>query len=240
MIILRGKGGSSTAKALGEFIGCQVYRKKPRSCHDFIVNYGANEPTAHLNSHIIYNKYNQFCILKKNGISVPEFYSKSELEKCKSFPVLGRRIYHSQGKDIIFINSKKELYSTPQSRYDFLVKYYPITSEYRAHVLGKYVDFISAKVQENKDEDTFDKIRSRRLGWIQVEYEGEFTQQIIDIAKKSISALGFDFGAVDIIRSKDRLYVLEVNSAPSLEERKLVLYANFFKIRENQFMNRSR
>ena len=50
----------------------------------------------------------------------------------------------------------------------------------------------------------------------------------------TIKALKLDFGAVDIIRAKNgKLYVLEVNTAPGLEERKLQIYADYFKNMES-------
>jgi glutathione synthase/RimK-type ligase-like ATP-grasp enzyme len=52
------------------------------------------------------------------------------------------------------------------------------------------------------------------------------------LAQQAIDALGYDFGAVDIIRRRDKLYVLEVNSSPGLEDRKLQLYADYFKQKE--------
>lgn len=53
-------------------------------------------------------------------------------------------------------------------------------------------------------------------------------REAIELAKRSVKALNYDFGAVDIIRQKGtgKLFVLEVNSAPSLCEVGVRKYCN--------------
>lgn len=53
------------------------------------------------------------------------------------------------------------------------------------------------------------------------------TREAIDLAKRAVEAVGYDFGAVDIIRERgtNKLFVLEVNSAPSLDENGVRKYA---------------
>ncbi|CAN5950619.1 unnamed protein product [Sphagnum jensenii] len=51
-----------------------------------------------------------------------------------------------------------------------------------------------------------------------------------EIAIAATTALGLDFGAVDIIEDKnEKLYVLEVNTAPGLEGKTVELYAEAFR-----------
>lgn len=56
-------------------------------------------------------------------------------------------------------------------------------------------------------------------------------REVIALAKKAVEAIGYDFGAVDIIREQrtNKMYVLEVNSAPSLDENGVRKYASKIK-----------
>ena len=61
--------------------------------------------------------------------------------------------------------------------------------------------------RENTEWDTYGYKSIRR----------ELGDTPIQLAKDAVAAVGYDFGAVDIIRgTDDKYYVLEVNSAPSL------------------------
>jgi predicted ATP-grasp superfamily ATP-dependent carboligase len=88
-------------------------------------------------------------------------------------------------------------------------------------------------------EEADELVRSHDKGWKQIEYNGEFKNKLIEIAKKCIKILKYDFGAVDIILGGNgRFYVLEVNSAPGLEERKLKIYADYFLHEESKVMKK--
>lgn len=70
-------------------------------------------------------------------------------------------------------------------------------------------------------------IRSWDSGWRMVWQEGAVKQRHRDIAHQAVSALGLDFGAVDIGELADgTLLVLEVNRAPGIEGSTLEAYAN--------------
>ena len=113
-------------------------------------------------------------------------------------------------------------------------KYIDKKSEYRVHILGDYDTIVNVKIPDEDKENSDLVVRSKNNGWIQVTYNGEFKDELIELARKVIKILNYDFGAVDIIRRKNRLYVLEVNSAPGLEDCKLKRYADFFKREERK------
>jgi predicted ATP-grasp superfamily ATP-dependent carboligase len=54
--------------------------------------------------------------------------------------------------------------------------------------------------------------------------------ECLDAARAALDASGLDFGAVDVILTKQgKAYVLEINTAPGLEGTTVTDYANFFR-----------
>lgn len=224
MWILRRKGGI-TAKALAQACQCKASKTFiPRRKH-FIINYGGNYEFADLNKNVIFNKLTVYEKLKEAGISQPRMFKKGENIPDEAFPLLARKKYHSQGRDITYVANREQLERLEDWKYDFLTEYIDKKSEYRVHILG---DNASVSVKFNNDGRGDSIVRSHSNGWKQIAYNGEWHEELIMLATKAIDALEYNFGAVDIIRKKNKLYLLEVNSAPGLEPRKLELYKNYF------------
>jgi len=224
--------GSVTAKALGKRLRCRAsYKFLPRQ-RTFTINYGGKYPNANLNAFVESDKLKTHMKLVSFGVSMPKVYLKGEIIPDNAFPLLARKKYHSQGKDVIYIANRRQLEEDMREhQYDYLIEYINKSSEYRVHILGDDA-FVSVKF------DGFDPIvRSHSNGWKQIEYTRKWHDELIMLATKAIDVLGYDFGAVDIIRRKNKLYVLEVNSSPGLEPRKLELYSNFFKKKESEWKN---
>lgn len=235
MWILRRKGGE-TAKKLAKLCKCRASRKYLPRKEEFIINYGRDYEFANLNTNVIFNKLEAYHILNENGIRQPKIYLKGDEIPDEAFPLLARKEYHSQGRDIIYIHDREQLENELEDfMYDFLVEYIPKKSEYRVHVLRDYATVVSVKVNPDGNGDPI--VRSKRNGWKQINYEGRWVEELENLAIKAMDALDYDFGAVDIIRKGKRLYILEVNSAPGLEPRKLQLYADYFKAMEERWLN---
>jgi glutathione synthase/RimK-type ligase-like ATP-grasp enzyme len=233
MFIFRRKGGIS-AQALAKLIGCRCSKKEiPKG--EFVINYGQKYEQANLNANVNFNKVQVQKILENEGIRVPKMFNKEMSISKKEYPLLARKNYHSKGRDILFVKTESDLRKIDGSQYDYLVKYIDKNKEYRVHILGKYKAIVNVKITKKEDKAN-EIVRSHDNGWIQVEYTGEFKQKLIEIAKNVLNVLKYDFGAIDIILGKDGyFYVLEINSAPGLEDRKLQIYADYFKYEEEKF-----
>lgn len=232
MWILRRKGGK-TAKELARILNCRTTKEYiPRKRH-FIINYGRDYENANLNRNVIFNKLKVYELLLDAGISEPKLYHKGDNIPDEAFPLLARKCYHSQGRDIIYIHNREQLEELDESSYNFLTEYIAKTAEYRVHILGDEA-FVSVKFcGNNNNADPL--VRSHSNGWRQIEYDRQWKDDLIDLAKKAIKTLNYDFGAVDIIRKGNNLYVLEVNTAPGLEPRKLQIYSEYFRIEEQKW-----
>lgn len=113
------------------------------------------------------------------------------------------------------------------------VRYYPKDTEVRVHVFDGRVFLISQKRRRN-GHDGNPIIRNHSNGYI---YSAKLSNylaipEIQRIAERAVNAVGYRWGAVDIICRRDRnpqYLVLEVNAAPGLEGRTLDAYSQQFR-----------
>lgn len=162
------------------------------------------------------NKLQQLQKFKAAGILTPPFWEQLPTA-AEDFPVLGRKLSHHGGLDIRLFLQPDDIKDFGPS--DFYTRFVPRTTEYRTWIYRR------------RHLATYEKIRKggfRRRSTVNANYKNGFAFQLVpsesipdgirDIASRCIDALGLDFGAVDIMRGQDqKLYVLEVNSAPGVE-----------------------
>jgi len=129
--------------------------------------------------------------------------------------LIGRTATHMQGNGAFLITSQRDFDLAKNSLgcSHFMV-YVPTIREYRVYVFKNEVIAVSEK--RMTDHCTSLHIRNFGSGWV-FHYIDDAPDEIKAIAKAAMSCLGLDFGAVDVIKSvNNNLYVLEVNTAPSL------------------------
>jgi len=219
-IFIRGK--HKTGKLVARELGAHYHRRKAR-CY-IPINYGGVHPQAILNKRL-YNKLTQLKVLKRAELpTIPFFEHKQEVSQ---FPVLGRKKFHYQGRDIKVIQNEEELYRDYSS--DFYTLYIPKRYEYRVHVvLGSVLINIKIRKDESINPEEL-IVWNHKTGFKFITYEGRFVEDLTELGLKTLQALNYDFGAIDIIRSYDkRFYILEVNSAPGLSPKRLEWYKDQF------------
>lgn len=97
--------------------------------------------------------------------------------------------------------------------------------EWRIHVVQGEVILSQLKLRRQgfeEDEGYTSLVRNVETGWV---YSVNFDQAtypqleaVKALAVRAVAALGLDFGAVDLVERRGEPYVLEVNTAPGLEE----------------------
>lgn len=157
-----------------------------------------------------------FRLLREAGVPVPNW---NESIEGLRLPVLGRKIKHTQGKDIVFIGNESEIGMNPPR--DFYVEFMSIDKEYRYHVVGDKV--IPTLKYDGQTEGKGGYCRNSKTGWKMTTCRPR--RSVTRIALAAVKALGLDFGAVDIIESDGEIYVLEVNTAPALIDVRATQYA---------------
>lgn len=109
--------------------------------------------------------------------------------------------------------------------------YVPKKHEFRVHVVAGEVIDVQRKAKKIDAEKVDWRIRNLANGFIYAREGFEVPESVRTQALVAISAVGLDFGAVDIIWNEkhDKAYVLEINTAPGLMGTTLELYAKAFK-----------
>lgn len=231
------KQGSKSAAALAMSLKGKVLRLENSTYRpkegDVVINWGSSgipsfSPARVLNDDTrkAQNKLLAFHTLK-GVVPIPDFWETPE-DIPEGTQVCARTVLtgHS-GEGLIIASSDYP----PAPLY---TRYVKKKEEYRVHVFGERVVFIQRKARKLavSDEDVDWQVRNLSGGFVFVEApEGSVPQSIIDDSLLSIKTLGLDFGAVDVVWNEagQKHYVLEVNTAPGLEERTAEKYSLVIK-----------
>jgi glutathione synthase/RimK-type ligase-like ATP-grasp enzyme len=176
-------------------------------------------------------------------VSVPFFQeNKDALNKAfalqPNLRLIGRTCRHQGGGGFRLIRSKSDLVRDNQSDYWLLqVGMTPESREYRVHVFNGEVIKIQRKTphldeDENEITPTSYDCKSHDNGWMFSKCDIDRVHASVrEQALLAVSSLGYDFGAIDIIREPETnlTYVLEVNSGMGLDEAGLELYKDKFE-----------
>ncbi len=180
--------------------------------------------------------------------------------------IWGRRWIHTQGQDIIgsgyrpprkkvYIGPTKQFILTPEHfnkqwlNREWWVQVIPqasIINEWRIHIFNGRSIGRGLKTQTS-EPTRIQPVRNRNNGWTLV-HDIEPSKYVKDCAYKAVRAVGYNFGAVDIIELTDnQCVVLEVNSAPAIRSPYTIdIYTNallklsegkWIKWREKDFIN---
>lgn len=223
-----------TGQRLGDYLGVP-HGRECDDRFDYLIRWGSRTSVGYRPRETVLNsqtslrentdKLNSLRVLRDSGIPVPEWTTdRDEISETFGYPALGRSENHARGEDINLILQWRDAYLT--SGNDYFVEYIPTDIEYRMHVVnGEVVKVHEKRLRSEADNHPF--IRNAETGWVFVEPREEPPAD--QLAIDAVGALGMDFGAVDVIRAEDGTeYVLEVNSAPSLDEANLERYGDAF------------
>lgn len=220
-----------TGQRLGDYLGVPHGRDPGGTQYDYLLRWGSRSSVRYapaegpINSRSALNnnadKYQALELLDSAGVPVPNYArSIDDLE----YPMLGRSESHARGEDINLILQQRDDFLTEN---DFYTEYIPTYLEYRMHVVDGEVVKVHEKRKRHEAEN-HPYIRNSETGWVFV--NPRETPPPDEMAVDAVGALGLDFGAVDVVREENTgdHYVLEVNSAPSLDEANMERYGDAF------------
>lgn len=201
--------------------------------NDVVINWGHSKPMWLLNKPSAVakavHKVKCFKELQKAGIPIPHFDIWPWLTPSEEQPMIGRLLVKSAGGNGIVVMTDPTQVDTSCKLY---TRYIEPIRECRVHVFQDKVIHLQEKKKRKVWAGPRHKyIRSHQFGWVFINFDVEVPQDAQEIGVAAIKALGLDFGAVDMVQSKQdsKWYVLEVNTAPGLEPCFLEKYLNEFQ-----------
>ena len=136
-----------------------------------------------------------------------------------------------QGRGIVIATNEDELVDAP-----LYTQALEVVRELRLHVFKDRVfHFVQKKKMssERLEAEGIEincDIRNHQNGWVFAMEGVTIPQEAKDIAISAVSALGLDFGAIDMCECTDGSYkVFEVNTSPGLEGTTLIKYKEVFE-----------
>jgi glutathione synthase/RimK-type ligase-like ATP-grasp enzyme len=176
------------------------------------------------------NKHWAFQWFKAQHIEHPEW--TTNIEEAKRWIEEGYKVVIRStvtghgGQGIIIAEEVEQLIHAP-----LYTKYFNGKREFRVHVFQNQVIDFSEKKRSREEVDGDALVRNHGNGWVFCREGIELPESVAEESKKSVQALGLDFGAVDV-RLKERtneVKVLEVNTAPGLEGTTIIRYIEAIK-----------
>ena len=226
--VLLYKNGSKCGKRIVRALDATI--KRGLSSREPIINWGSGVhrkvkclPFIWLNKRecvdIASDKIKTFDTLRDANISIPKY--TQHMDTAKYWCETGEYVYcrtltrANQGRGIIMAKDSEDVVYAPL--YTIAMN---STAEYRVHSFQGEVIGVSKKIPKENcivDED----VRSNKRGWKFSKCDIDRVHPVIkQLGADAVDALGLDFGAVDLLWNSniEKGYVLEVNTAPCLEE----------------------
>lgn len=150
-------------------------------------------------------------VLQNKGIPIPKTWMNNQ---DAEFPCIVRTERHWCGKNFLFADSKNDLEKIDFDGPHYFQEYYPNEQEYRIHVMSGKVTVIARKYAKEGEIR-----RNRGITQHAQDILEDIDDEIKQLAIDAVAAVGMDFGAVDIMSSKQhphKAVVCEINTDPGL------------------------
>lgn len=183
------------------------------------------------------NKLRFFELMDGTDVRIPEWTIDRAVAQNwweNGSKVVARAVLNGHsGEGIYVLSRENELSPLDYARFPLYTMYVPKRMEYRVHfAFGNIID-VQRKVRDPNREPTTWDVRSHQNGFIFVRNGVEDTMpvDVLEQARLTIESCNLDFGAIDIIfnESRNRAYVLEINTAPGLTGQTIQSYADAFR-----------
>lgn len=251
MKLLPYKAGSASAKSLAEALGIRRVRQEGASLNlrgDFLINWGCSSITREFrNARLLntpeavgraINKLTAFELMDEADVNIPDITTEradaNQWIADGKIVVCREKLSSYGGAGIVIAETLEQVVDAP-----LYTQYIPKEQEYRIHVMRGNVFFVQRKARKMDvpDDQVNWKVRNLEGGFIYANQNVEVDEEARILATRAVSAVGLDFGAVDVVfnQSRNKYYVLEINTACGLSGTTLDKYVEAFRsLSQNQ------
>jgi len=178
------------------------------------------------------NKFRCRVEMRDNGIPTPRLFYRKHIEEVEDipYPLIARPRNHFKGRHFYLAKNKSQARNYLLKGY-YLQEIIDKDEEYRIFIFRDKIFEVNIKKKiENGKKNEL--IRNHDNGWdFYCKKIAETDQNLKDYSRKAMRIVNLDWGAVDCcMDTKGGIYIFEINSAPSLIDRKVTKLAS--KIRE--------
>jgi hypothetical protein len=168
----------------------------------------------------------QLVVFRERGITCPEFSVR--LEDARKWAEAGHQVFgrnknHEQGRDIV------DQSSADWPRKEFWTKVVRKRREYRIHIFDdQHIQRALKRLDPKAPPKSSDAlpIWNTQTGYI-YDHDFEPPGDGVELARRAVGALKYLWGAVDLLDDETgRCFVLEVNTAPGMDETTAQAYAD--------------
>lgn len=192
---------------------------------DLIGHYYELHGAKLLNGTLCYDKAEQGRRIIEAGISLPKLYLSLEEWRRDNYPNLIKKPRCGQGGRGVVLCTQE--HNRPGWRYDNVYQLYiDKMREFRVQQIGQFSAYIMEKFKPIEGNGVCWNL-DQGSEWHACSQTGRLGTALNHIAKATLEAISYNFGAVDVMEDRDNhLYVLECNSRPGLGRENIHLFAD--------------
>ena len=221
-----------TGKRVAERLDFRHGSSPPPSNTNIVIRWGNSSglgfiPPLVINKQVAMNnaidKMRAMRIWEREGVPIPSF--------SEEVPCIGRTRTHTQGQGLWFCWLPEQVREVKREGADYFIKYIPTAQEWRLHILGGEVAFVQYKYPRPRRTSAFGGVQQFRDEWVtEAHPPNTASREIRNIGVRSVTTLGLDVGAPDIVQGLDgSICVLEVNTGPALYRDTIGAYIEYFR-----------
>ena len=223
----------------GSYARHTVFRKKRG---DFVIPWGwcTSETSLNQGRKTLISKGEARIKMHKAGVPIPKLLASSDDRNIDGgeheWPIVIRNNYHKQGTGFYLCYTMGEIAKAIRKCNDgwYASSLVEKAREYRVHVVKDRVLFVQDKLYVERRHAIAGVHNTGCEKWLWMDWdmlkEADNMLAIMCASLDAVKAVGFDFGAVDVMVDEDgKPFVLEVNTAPSLSSGQAKKYGLAFK-----------
>jgi glutathione synthase/RimK-type ligase-like ATP-grasp enzyme len=243
------KTASRSARSLAEaldapLLGADINLVRGKAEHK-VINWGSGSLPAPVKACTVINKeeavlkalnkLNTFRSLSAAHVPIPEFTTSQATARgwlaARTKVCARTELEGKDGSGLVLVGPTDGWSAPVLPAAPLYTKFIVAANEYRINVCNGRTMGVQLKVRDGTKQNPSPDIKTGGNGYgFRLLSENEIPTGIRPVARAAITALGLDFGGVDLIVGADgNPYVLEVNTAPELTPAMVTAYANMFR-----------